>query len=242
MRWQGEDRQDRRFDYVPSHDAAMRAFPREVRDKPWLRWAVAAVVVPTMLAAIVAAFLYYTRVSIDEICNLRTDGAGQRPAHCPPLPIAKDGEQTRKEVRAARDSIEARLEDLAKAAKGPVRLPARPPLEVFSVTPAAFWNDMTVTVKKAESDIGGQFELFACYRKKGPIKMIGSDSYSAAFGQWTYSDAFAEPDVVLLLTLEPTGGEPVTLLYPWEWRKPRLFKDPVIRKGLLTCNQIAGQF
>jgi len=146
------------------------------------------------------------------------------------------------EIRATRKALEEKLDKLA--ALPPAR-PVAPPIplhQAFQVTPVWFTSDLTVSLRKVATDTGGILRLFACSRLSSRMSFVGEVAYAASQDSKVFSALFSEPAAVLLMQVEPSKGNAVSVVAPWDLKTQTRLKEPVSRPGLLNCTDVVGKF
>ncbi|MEQ1715511.1 MAG: hypothetical protein ABL907_05935 [Hyphomicrobium sp.] len=137
-------------------------------------------------------------------------------------------------VKAAAERIEKKLDAMPR---GSVPLEAK-----FIVTPFFHREDLTVSIQKLATDLGGQLSITACGRKSKGDAIVGQVAYGAATETFTINAFVKDATSTLLLHVEPKDRDPVTILTHWELGTGKRLKPAVQRDGLLTCLDLRGQF
>ena len=112
----------------------------------------------------------------------------------------------------------------------------------FQATPMPFGDVLNVTLKKARTEEGGRISIWACRRQSERQQIIGITSYAAAPEEFFLRERFSEAFTILLINVEPSGRDPVTILAPWELTDVKRTQPPSQREGYLTCADIQGEF
>ncbi|MEQ1694943.1 MAG: hypothetical protein ABL901_03795 [Hyphomicrobiaceae bacterium] len=231
-------RPDQQFQYRPQPRIVVP--PPAPKKRPWT----ASIAIAALIAFVggLAKLVVDADKINDVACKYRTDELGNRPAHCPPPPLPKNFDKgTIDDVRATRATAE-RLERKLDVVSNERQAPRLSLEHAFHVTPLSFSSDLTVSVRKVSTDVGGYFRLFICRRNSETMRRVGESAYAAGSDDFSFAETFASNQAIILLNVEPRGKDPVTIISVWDLSKNVRINEPVSRAGLLACGDIKGQF